>query len=211
MGPLPRRYPADVRIEASVTANSKELQDHQGLVVKPVRINPLCLHRLIGSPDLQTAPEFILDKNANNGTPLFLNNDIDLLNRPTDKINESWQDMFLTQPPVQHLTVEVGVLQELHTMSLVAQRHRLRRWRSPVTTSKKIFVADGVRMRDVVPDMKELRKGMTVNPDPSNETEPHAIYMHGAISVDEADEEIVERRTRRWLEGNSAVNNWSPI
>ena len=212
MGPLPRRYPADVQVIASVPTNSVELQSHQGLIVTPVRINPLCVHRLVRSPDLDTAPEFILDKNANNGTPIFLNKDLDLPNRqPLDKGVESWQDMFLTQPSIQYLTIEVGTLQDFDEMSPIFRRSRLHRWRSPLTASKKLFARDGVKIKDVVLAMQELKKGMMENPSANEEAEPHALYMHGAISVDEADESIVEGRTHRWRQGKSVDSTWSLI
>ena len=131
-----------------------------------------------------------LDTAANHGTPLLLHSK--LLGHDL-KSGESWQEMFLTQPPVQHVTVEVGN----KTPDLASNMEMLlsllfseRSFKSG-SLSKKISVENGVRLKDVVTAVQSLRCY-------PGEVERHAIFMHGAIAVTTADNEMVVERTKQW-------------
>lgn len=192
MRPLHRRYETHVRIRGSVPLNSAERKSHHGLSVTPVQINPLCLRRLVQTSNL--------DIDANYGTPVVLHPKFDEL-----KCQEhgSWQNMLLTSPPVQHVTLESGPTKVPEFLDRLLQRISVHRNFSSDTVTSKIFVESGVRFRHITSEMNKLVRSDSAN------VEGHAIYMHGAIGVTDSDVELVRGRTKKWRDGHTSLHNWA--
>ena len=189
MGPLHRRYPTHLRVKAAVSLKSRELNEHHGLIVTPVHINPLCL-QLKDQDQPEGSSPFETDIRVNKGTSLVLSSR--MINCDSQKAG-SWQDMFLTQPPVQYVTLEVGPENDFDTLQLLVNRLSMRRERRSRAGICKVFVKEGVRFRHVVLEARKVLSGGL------SRMSDHIIVMHGAIAATDEDEAVVKSRTKEWL------------
>lgn len=157
----------------------------------PVHINPLCVRRLAETSNL--------DIDAHRGTPIALHPKFE--DHKFQHGLGTCGDMLLTQPPVQYVTLEAGtkVPEFLGRLLQNVSLHR-RDFKAGIAFTKKIFVEGGVRVGDIVSEMKRLVG------ESDQEIEGHVIYMHGAIDVTAAGEEMMRERSKQLREGSIIEN-----
>lgn len=177
--PLRRDYQSFARIRCAVSPKSEALRLHHGLVVLPVSFNPL-----IPCDGITTLPN--LDAYAFHGTPLSF-----VLFEQFK--GQTAENMFLTQPPVKHLTLEITTL----TPDLEGPT----RDSDETICTVKVSKENGVRLKDII---SAIEAGIAAE---NMYYTRHSIFMHGVMVVSEDDERVVETRTKQLQTSQSSVED----
>ena len=173
--PLRRDFKSHLRVIAAISRNSEDLRRHFGLVVTPVRLHPLIFRQsrsISGNIDLKVDRPDELTLSIS-------------FNQLKELEHHTLQYMFLTQPPVRNISIEVF---------LDYREPRLQNFsfdRRTDAVAAKIFDEGGVRVGQVVAEVAK----MAVLGDALDTI---VIQMHGVVEATEENEEVVRERSKQW-------------
>lgn len=173
--PLRRDFRTYFKVKAAVSRKSELYKTHFGLTLTPAKINPLFLRSVVNTRTAQKP-----DSKAYYGTPLKIRIEFGELMKLE---NHTLLNMFFTQPPVQHVSLEADVTQPRTYGESEFDLH--------LTHTARLFIEGGIRLRDVVSEMKKA--------DGVSTSAKVVIYTHGVMETNEDDEQIVKERTEKFL------------
>ena len=179
--PLRRDHTSSLHVLAQIPRHHEALNDHHGLIVTPVRVNPLFLHFDPFIKDPQN-----VDKKVDRGYIAEICIDHSFLQTIS---KHSMRDMLLTQPPVTSLCVEVIVLRRPgEDISVGLTFTGSDDW---ILFSAKIIEPDGIRLHHVVSAVEKM--GML------ERAESIKLFMNGVVEPSEGEIKEVRSRTKAWL------------
>ena len=179
--PLRRDHRSSLNVLAQIPRHHEALNDHHGLIVTPVRVNPLFLHFDPFIKDPQN-----VDKKVDRGYIAEICIDHNFLQTIS---KHSMRDMLLTQPPVTSLCVEVIVLRRPgEDISVGLTFTGSDDW---ILFSAKIIEPDGIRLHHVVSAVEKM--GML------ERAESIKLFMNGVVEPSEGEIKEVRSRTKAWL------------
>lgn len=178
--PLRRDFRSFIQVKAAVPRKSKALKTHHGLIVTPVRVNPLFLCSLDTPGGAAN-----IDLRAERGAAAEFS-------LPWSEMKSleghSAQGMFLTQPPVQHLSLEVNIRHEAAGMS--TEDNILQQRSSYGEHSIQVSNEGGIQLWNIISALDGMETSGLIN--------EIFFYMKGVVEISDSDEEVIKERTSKW-------------